>query len=136
LALKENAVRKGGISGICGSFLLPSCTYRTDKNAPAAANNPPATGKNSGVDKFKNEPMNKLEQNPNTNPGSNVGSNTPSDIPTHADMNDKTQQTTMARSNPTGTNNGSKKTYVTNPDINADRMPEKYLVSLHVSKRC
>jgi hypothetical protein len=36
----------------------------------------------------------------------------------------------MARSNPTGTNNGSKNTYVKNPANNPDSIPEKYRVSL------
>jgi hypothetical protein len=110
-------------------------TYRTDNKAPTTANTPPVTGKYSGIDRFRNAPTNKLVLSPKANPGSRVGNNTPNDIPTHADINARTQQTTMARSNPTGTKSGSRKTYVMNPDINADSMPAKYRVSLPFSKR-
>jgi hypothetical protein len=105
-------------------------TYLADKKAPNNNNAPPVIGKYNGIDKSRNEPTSKAKLIPHTTPGNKVGSNTPNDIPTKADDNDNTYSTTIARSNPTGTNNGSKNTYVTNPDNNPDNIPEKYRVSL------
>jgi hypothetical protein len=97
---------------------------------PRTANVPPAIGKYNGVDGLTKDPTNKARLTPTHNPGKTVGNKTPSDIPTRDEDKDNTYSTTIAKSSPTGTNNGSKKTYVRKPDNNPDRTPEKYRVSL------
>jgi hypothetical protein len=71
-------------------------------------------------------PISKAAVVPKHRPGKILGSRIPSDIPTRVALIDRTRKATMARFKPTGTNSGSKKTYVMNPDSAAERRPEKY----------
>ena len=61
---------------------------------------------------------------PRQTPGKISGNNTPSAIPTIAESTTKIYINTMAISDRTGTNNGSKKVYVTNPATPANIKPE------------
>ena len=101
-------------------------TYLDDTMAPISANEPPTIGKNKVLDVSVTAPINNDNDTPKQRPGNKAGSNTPNDIPTNAAWIDKIHSATLANSIPTGTNNGSKKINVMNPDTIVDNIPEKY----------
>ena len=101
-------------------------TYLDDTIAPISANEPPTIGKNKVLDVSVTAPTNNDSDTPKHNPGNIAGNKTPNDIPTNAAWIDKIHNATLASSIPTGTNNGSKKINVMNPDTIVDNIPEKY----------
>ena len=101
-------------------------TYLDDTMPPISAKEPPTIGKNKVLDVSVTAPTNNDNDTPKHKPGNKAGSNTPNDIPTNAAWIDKIHSATLANSIPTGTNNGSKKINVMNPDTIVDNIPEKY----------
>jgi hypothetical protein len=86
--------------------------HRIDRYAPTVASRPPTTGKyRAFIERpFRNTPIISARLTPKHRPGKRVGSKTPNDIPTNDAINERSHNTTTARSKPTGTKKGSRKT--------------------------
>lgn len=70
-------------------------------------------------------PINKANEPPKQIPGIRTGKSTPKDMPTNPLLRARMYKKTMATSDPTGTNKGSRKVYVKKEQNTAVTNPEK-----------
>jgi hypothetical protein len=71
------------------------------------------------------QPAKRDTATPKQSPGQINGKRTPRDMPTKAALMERMYSATIATSNPTGKNRGSRNVKVKNPDTTAVRKPEK-----------